>query len=324
MQTPKLIAITPGEPAGIGPDIVLRASQDLLAKQIQPLVIADINLLRERAKQLKIDINITPFEKQTLPTSGLACLHVPLDTPAKAGQANPTNASYVLNCLRQAAEGCKNQTFAGMVTGPVNKAIINDSGIPFSGHTEFLAELDQNEPVMMLASQKMRVALVTTHLPLHQVSTAITKNKLQHVIDILHHDLKTKFHIESPNILVLGLNPHAGENGHLGDEEIETIGPVLTQLRKQGISLTGPLPADTAFNPNILDKHDAVLAMYHDQGLPVLKYSGFGEAVNITLGLSFIRTSVDHGTAFELAGTGKASHSSLLAAYHAAEEMIHA
>lgn len=320
----KLIAITPGEPAGIGPDIVLSAINTLNDKDhTLPVVIADKNLLITRAKQLKLNIQILEFTEKNIPDkrSALLCLHTPLDAPCKTGTPNKDNADYILRCLSQAVEGCKNGLFSALVTGPVNKAIINDSGIPFSGHTEFLADLDQRTPVMMLATKQLKVALATTHLPLTKISSAITETSLSAVIQTLHDDLNNKFGIQAPKILVLGLNPHAGENGHLGDEEIITITPTLEKLRQQGIQLTGPVPADTAFNKANLSSHDAVLAMYHDQGLPVLKYSGFGEAVNITLGLSFIRTSVDHGTALELAGTGRAKYNSLIAAYDMAKDM---
>jgi 4-hydroxythreonine-4-phosphate dehydrogenase len=237
---------------------------------------------------------------------------VPLAVPAIAGTLNPLNAPYVIETLRQAARGCLDNTYQAMVTGPVQKSVINDAGIPFIGHTEFLAdETGTGLVVMMLATQELRVALATTHLALKDVPAAITAELLLQTLGILHRDLQDKFGIAAPRIAVLGLNPHAGEGGHMGREEIETIIPVLEQLRATGMDLLGPLPADTAFNPKVLENCDAVFAMYHDQGLPVLKYSGFGRAINITLGLPIIRTSVDHGTALELAGTGAADWHSL-------------
>jgi len=239
----------------------------------------------------------------------------------KAGILDSRNAPYVLQCLRLATEGCLKGDYAALVTGPVHKGIINDAGIPFSGHTEFLAELSNSYPVMMLTCPGLRVALATTHLPLRDVSDAITPELLLQVIQILHADLQAKFQINDPKILVCGLNPHAGESGHLGTEEMNIIAPVLETLRQQGLQLLGPLPADTLFTPRYLDQADVILAMYHDQGLPVLKHKGFGHAVNITLGLPFVRTSVDHGTALELAGSGKAGVGSLLAAIHQAAQM---
>jgi 4-hydroxythreonine-4-phosphate dehydrogenase len=238
-------------------------------------------------------------------------LPVELAEPAQCGQTNPLNSRYVLKTITKATKGCMNGLFDAMVTGPVNKGIINDAGLTFSGHTEYIAGITGGHPVMMLATPGLRVALVTTHLPLIEVSPAITHSRLRTVIRILDHDLRTRFHLDNPKILVCGLNPHAGENGHLGREEIDIIEPVLEGLRVQGLNLQGPLPADTVFTAKYLASADAVLAMYHDQGLPVLKHLGFGKAVNITLGLPIIRTSVDHGTAFDLAGTGKADIGSL-------------
>jgi 4-hydroxythreonine-4-phosphate dehydrogenase len=242
-------------------------------------------------------------------------LPVELQALVQPGALNTANADYVLNTLTQAVTGCTDHTFNAMVTAPVQKSVINDAGIPFSGHTEFLAEMtDTPRVVMMLASGELRVALATTHLPLAEVPSAITAELLSETLTILHQDLKTRFGIDNPRIAVLGLNPHAGEGGHLGREEIEVIAPAIAQLRARGLNLTDPLPADTAFNPKVLDTVDAVFAMYHDQGLPVLKYVGFGSAVNVTLGLPIVRTSVDHGTALDLAGTGKADPGSLVAA----------
>ena len=304
------IAITCGEPAGIGPDLVV-----LLAQQAWPaelVVCADRNLLIKRAEQLNLPLALVdydPTQAATASASGhLRILHLEAPAPVVAGQLNVANSNYVLNTLRRAGQGCLTGEFAAVVTGPVHKGVINDAGISFSGHTEFFAELAGiKDVVMMLATEGLRVALVTTHLPLSQVSQAITAERLTTVIEILHQDLVTKFNLPNPRILVCGLNPHAGEGGHLGREEIEVIEPTLHRLREsRHYDLRGPLPADTLFQPKYLEDADAVLAMYHDQGLPVLKYLGFGAAVNITLGLPFIRTSVDHGTALDLAGSGEA------------------
>jgi 4-hydroxythreonine-4-phosphate dehydrogenase len=249
---------------------------------------------------------------------------VTLARPATAGHLEPVNAPYVLECLRRAVLGCLQGEFAALVTGPVHKGIINDAGLPFTGHTEFLAALtDTPQVVMLLTAPGLRVALATTHLPLREVADAITQDNLRTTLTILDQDLRRRFGIAQPRISVLGLNPHAGESGHLGREELDVIIPVLQELRKAGLDLTGPLPADTAFDPTRLDQTDVFLAMYHDQGLPVLKHFGFGQAVNVTLGLPIIRTSVDHGTALELAGTGQASTGSLQAAIATAVEMIH-
>lgn len=323
MAKPRLI-VTPGEPAGIGPDLVL-----MLAQQNWPIelvICADKSLLAQRASLLGLAVTFRDYhvDDNTLPVSGqLTVLHVPLAVPVQPGIPDVANSYYVLNTLQCAAEGCLSGEFAAVVTGPVQKSIINDAGILFSGHTEYFAEKAGCDlVVMMLATTKLRVALVTTHLPLSQVANAITATHLQRIIAILHQDLQTKFAIAQPRILICGLNPHAGENGYLGREEIDIIQPVLQQLRKQGMDLIGPLPADTLFQPEYLQQADAVLAMYHDQGLPVLKYQGFGQAVNITLGLPFIRTSVDHGTALQLAGTDKASPDSFYTAIHLAITMI--
>lgn len=313
----KKIVITSGEPAGIGPDIILQ----LLSQQTwnaELIVIADPALLAERAKQLGITVQLQTYQPNaSFVTNGNSITVLPIKCPAPVtvGQLDPRNAHYVLETLETAAKGCLSGEFAAMVTPPIHKGVINDAGVKFSGHTEFLAELTHTKlPVMMLAADKLRVALATTHLPLSDVSTAITPKLLTDILDILHKDLQQKFAIQNPHILVCGLNPHAGEGGHMGHEEIETIEPTLEKMRDQGMNITGPLPADTLFTPKYLDTADAVLAMYHDQGLPVLKYVGFGNAINITLGLPIIRTSVDHGTALDLAGTGKANTGSLLAA----------
>ncbi|MES2623799.1 MAG: 4-hydroxythreonine-4-phosphate dehydrogenase PdxA [Pseudomonadota bacterium] len=319
------LALTPGEPAGIGPDLCLQ----LAARQAFPfplVAIADRELLRSRATKLGLNIqlrNYVPGKPNPPAAIGeLIVLPVALATPVECGVLNVANAPYVLATLERVATGCLNDEFQGMITGPVQKSIINQAGIAFSGHTEFLAErAGVSKVVMMLATSGLRVALATTHIPLSAVSGAITRELLREVLTILHADLRTRFGITNPHIVVAGLNPHAGENGYLGREEIDVINPVLDELRSQGIHLTGPLPADTLFTPKYLDHADAVLAMYHDQGLPVLKYKGFGNAVNITLGLPFVRTSVDHGTALDLAGTGKADASSMLLAINTAVAM---
>ena len=310
----KKIAITAGEPAGIGPDLILT-----LAEQPYPhalIICASKSLLAERAELLGKTVKLIDYDpsQPTQPhqIGQLLVCDEALATPAKAGKLDPRNGQYVLNTLRRAAQGCMNQEFAAVVTGPVHKGVINDAGVEFSGHTEFFAELSNTEQVvMMLATEGLRVALATTHIPLSQVASAITQPKLKDVIRILHQDLQQKFAIAHPKILVCGLNPHAGENGCLGHEEIEVISPVLDALRQEGMDLEGPLPADTLFQEKYLKTADAVLAMYHDQGLPVLKFKGFGQSVNITLGLPFLRTSVDHGTALDLAGTGTAHTGSL-------------
>ena len=316
-MSPPRIAITPGEPAGIGPDIVLMAARQQWDAEL--VVIADPELLQQRANILGLSIGLQTMDPEAPPTQHQAGIlkiaPVTLATPAVPGKLDPANAPYILATLQQAVDGCLAGTYQAMVTAPVQKSVINDAGSPFSGHTEFLAKATGTaKVVMMLATQNLRVALATTHLPLQDVPAAITRELLLQTLHILHKDLRDKFGITSPRIAVLGLNPHAGEGGHMGREEIDTIIPTLEQLRAAGMDLLGPLPADTAFNPKILDDCDAVFAMYHDQGLPVLKYAGFGKAVNITLGLPIIRTSVDHGTALDLAGTGQADCGSLKAA----------
>ncbi len=316
----QLLAITAGEPAGIGPDLCLQ-----LARHEQPLVvIADKLLLQQRAAQLDIDVPLHDYTTATPQTAGkLSVLHVPLARSAQAGKLDSANGPYVLETLRRALQGCLSHEFAGMVTAPVHKGVINDAGIPFTGHTEFLAEQTHTPlVVMMLAGGGMRVALATTHLPLREVADAITQPLLESVLRILQRDLQRRFGITHPRILVAGLNPHAGEGGHLGREEIEIMIPVLDKLRAEGFNVSAPIPADTLFAAHRLRECDAVLTMYHDQGLPVLKHASFGEGVNITLGLPFIRTSVDHGTALELAGTGKANVGSLLEAIKVAMEMV--
>lgn len=307
------IALTIGEPAGIGADLCVQLAQQNLPCQL--VAIGNAELLIQRAQQLQLPLQVHEFNAD-LPITAhkaghLSVLPVALAAPVQCGQLNSANSRYVLETLTLATQGCLNGDFAAMVTAPVHKGVINDAGVTFSGHTEFIAELTGGHPVMMLACEGLRVALVTTHLPLAEVSKAITAPLLEKVLRVLEHDLRSRFHIAKPNILVCGLNPHAGESGHLGREEIDIINPVLNKLRQQGFHLQGALPADSLFTAKYLDSADAVLAMYHDQGLPVLKYKGFGRAVNITLGLPIIRTSVDHGTALDLAGTGKADMGSL-------------
>jgi 4-hydroxythreonine-4-phosphate dehydrogenase len=310
------LAITAGEPAGIGPDLCVMIAQR--SWQVPLVVIADPELLQQRAALLGLPLQLLPRAGVSSPpptaAGSLYIEPVALGTACTAGELAPGNAGYVLETLRIAVDGCSAGRFAAMVTAPVHKGVINEAGIPFSGHTEFLAERTGGHPVMMLACPGLRVALATTHLPLRDVADAITSEVLEKVLRILDRDLRQRFGIAHPRILVCGLNPHAGEGGHLGREEIEVIEPVANRLRSEGLALEGPLPADTLFNPDRLTGCDAVLAMYHDQGLPVLKHKGFGKAVNITLGLPIIRTSVDHGTALDLAGTGRIDPGSMVAA----------
>ncbi|CNF21056.1 4-hydroxythreonine-4-phosphate dehydrogenase [Yersinia enterocolitica] len=319
------IVITPGEPAGVGPDLVIAlAQQDW---PVELVVCADPALLLTRASQLNLPLQLREYQQDKPALAQLAgtltILPVKIAAEVIPGQLDVKNSHYVVETLAKACDGAISGEFAALVTGPVQKSIINDAGIPFIGHTEFFADRSHcSRVVMMLATEELRVALATTHLPLLAVPGAITQASLHEVISILDNDLKTKFGISQPQIYVCGLNPHAGEGGHMGDEEIETIIPALATLRQQGINLIGPLPADTLFQPKYLQHADAVLAMYHDQGLPVLKYQGFGRAVNITLGLPFIRTSVDHGTALELAATGTADVGSFITALNLAIKMI--
>ncbi|USD32165.1 MULTISPECIES: 4-hydroxythreonine-4-phosphate dehydrogenase PdxA [Vibrio] len=325
-MTIKRIVVTAGEPAGIGPDLVLALSTQSWPHQI--VVSADKALLEQRAKQLNIDVQLIDYDAEALPSpqkaGSLVVDHIALNVPVIAGQLDEKNGHYVLETLERAALGCMTGEFDAIVTGPVHKGVINRAGVAFSGHTEFFAD-KSNTPlvVMMLATEGLRVALVTTHIPLAYVSKAVTEDRLQRIVRILHQDLVEKFAIPSPKIYVCGLNPHAGEDGCLGREEIETITPTLEKLRQEaGIDLVGPLPADTIFNEKYLNDADAVLGMYHDQVLPVLKYKGFGRSVNITLGLPFIRTSVDHGTALDLAGTGDADTGSFTTALAHAIELV--
>lgn len=319
------LALTPGEPAGIGPDICIQLAQ--FPQQAQLVAIADPQLLTERAAQLGLPLRLREISGSEpvhpAEPGELFVAPIPLSHPALPGRLDPHNAEYVLQTLRRAVEGCMGKEFDALVTGPVHKGVINEAGISFTGHTEFLAGLtDTPRVVMMLATPGLRVALATTHLPLAEVSRNITSERLEEIIRILHRELKQRFGLDTPRIMVCGLNPHAGEGGHLGREEIEVIAPLLEALRDEGMQLFGPLPADTLFTPRYLEETDAVLAMYHDQGLPVLKHKGFGRAVNVTLGLPLIRTSVDHGTALELAGSGKADTGSLEYAIQVAMDMV--
>ncbi|WP_395489591.1 4-hydroxythreonine-4-phosphate dehydrogenase PdxA [Cedecea davisae] len=319
------VTITPGEPAGIGPDLVVALAQR--DWPVELVVCASPDLLLDRAALLGLPLTLMPLQAgaPAIPQAAgtLTVLPVELCAPVVPGQLDVRNSAYVVETLARACDGCMNGEFAALITGPVHKGIINDAGIPFIGHTEFFEERSHSEKVvMMLATEELRVALATTHLPLKAISDAITPDLLRQIVTILYHDLQTKFGIPQPHVLVCGLNPHAGEGGHMGTEEIDTIIPVLNEMRALGMHLSGPLPADTLFQPKYLDHADAVLAMYHDQGLPVLKYQGFGRAVNITLGLPFIRTSVDHGTALELAGQGKAEVGSFITALNLAIKMI--
>ena len=316
------LALTAGEPGGIGPDLCVQIAQQVLPCHL--VVIADLELIRERAQALQLPLSIISAQHsmRTQPQAGHLCVqHVSLKSPAKPGELNSSNASYVLETLKAAVEGCQKSIFDAMVTAPVHKGVINEAGIAFTGHTEFLAELTGSQVVMMLVGGNMRVTLATTHLPLKAVAAAITYDRLENKLRIIHDDLITRFGIEKPRIVVAGLNPHAGESGHMGREEIDVIIPVLNKLRGEGMNLLGPLPADTLFNPSQLKNYDCIFAMYHDQGLPVLKHASFGGGVNVTLGLPIIRTSVDHGTALDLAGTGQASDGSLKAAIEMAIQL---
>ncbi len=324
-----LIAITSGEPAGVGPELCAALAARRFAAHL--VVLGDADLIAARARSAGIALRVRRHALGQHAQDGvLDVLHVPLFAPTLAGHPDRANARYVLGLLDRARDGCVSGEFAAMVTAPVHKGIINDAGVPFSGHTEYLADTTSTpHVVMMLAGRTgdagnerwLRVALATTHLPLSAVPAAITRESLTRTLRILHGELRTRFAIERPHILVAGLNPHAGEGGHLGREELDVITPVLDALRAEGMHLDGPLPADTMFVPRMLDTADAVLAMYHDQGLPVLKYATFGRGINITLGLPIIRTSVDHGTAFDLAGTGRADPGSLFEAVEAAIAM---
>lgn len=319
------IAITPGEPAGIGPDLVVSLAQRPPTNS-QLVIVGDGATLEQRAKLLKLPLNLNSFSKENAnPTMAgeLSLVQVDVNEAVVPGVLNSGNAAYVLDSLRIASDQVKQGNLDALVTGPVHKGNINEAGIEFTGHTEFLAEhFNTDLTVMMLATEGLRVALATTHLPLLKVPSAINKDLLRNILNILHGDLTKKFGIDNPSILVCGLNPHAGEGGHLGQEEIEIIEPVIQELKTSGMDLIGPLPADTLFTAKYLDHADAVLAMYHDQGLPVLKFKGFGDASNITLGLPIIRTSVDHGTALDIAASGTANTGSIYNAIATAREMI--
>jgi 4-hydroxythreonine-4-phosphate dehydrogenase len=323
--TRRPLVLTPGEPAGIGPDLLVSLCQQDLDTGL--VVITDPNLLLDRARQLHREIRIIPYDPHNPPLQHspgtLIVLPALLNTPVTPGHPSADNASSVLATIDRAVDGCLAGEFSAMVTGPVHKSVINDAGYRFSGHTEYIAERCNNAfPVMMLMNQTLRVALVTTHLPLSRVAETITRELVETVITTVERDLRNWFRIEKPRLLVCGLNPHAGENGYLGREEIERIEPVIHKLRHQGMNIRGPVPADTAFTPESLKQADVVISMFHDQGLPVLKSLGFGETVNITLGLPIIRTSVDHGTALDLAGTGRAHAGSLLAAIQSAASLV--
>lgn len=354
-----VIALTVGEPAGIGPDLAILLAQQPRRQRI--IAITDRELLRQRARRLQLPLEIHEVDalaaagdsvplQHTIPDSAsismtareteslaegdadldaaghLHVLHVPVEREVECARLDPANAAHVLRTLDIAIDGCLQGRFAAMVTAPLHKGVINDAGIAFTGHTEYLAERTGGTPVMMLATETangpLRVALATTHLPLARVPEALDEQQLESTLRILHEDLQNRFGLTRPHILVAGLNPHAGEGGHMGREEIDIIEPVLRRLRQQGLHLSGPLPADTLFTPQHLNTADAVMAMFHDQGLPVLKYAGFGQAVNVTLGLPVIRTSVDHGTALDKAGSGNISSGSLHAALELAGRLI--
>ncbi|MCH2056801.1 MAG: 4-hydroxythreonine-4-phosphate dehydrogenase PdxA [Thalassotalea sp.] len=320
----KRIAVTPGEPAGIGPDLVLAIAQQDWPVEI--VIVACADLMKARAKQLGIDITLIEYDEnqpaKPQKAGTLTILPIATEQEVVPGQLNPSNGAYVVETLRIASERNMSGEFDAVVTGPVHKGLINQAGIAFSGHTEYFAhQANCSDVVMMLATPGLRVALVTTHIPLAYVSKAVTHERLQKVTRILHSDLKNKFGIIAPTIYACGINPHAGEDGHLGREEIEVMNPAFTELRNEGINIIGPLPADTIFQEKYLEDADAILTMYHDQGLPVLKYKGFGSSVNITLGLPFIRTSVDHGTALELAGSNQADAGSFMEAMKTAIDL---
>ncbi len=330
------IAVTTGEPAGIGPEISLMAAQALRGNTVRPILLGDIDMLRERVQQLSLPVSLVAYDSTVIPASDVVeVLHHSLAVACTPGQLDSRNGSYVLALIDRALQGSIKGEFDAIVTAPLQKSTINDAGIAFTGHTEYLAEQSATpRVVMMLAGNRemsqadksvkmLRVALATTHLALRDVPAAITLQSLLETLTILNTDLKNKFGIANPRIIVTGLNPHAGEGGYLGREEIEIITPALNAAKERGIDVHGPYPADTLFQPKYLDHCDAVLAMYHDQGLPVLKYATFGRGVNITLGLPFIRTSVDHGTALDVAGTGKADAGSMITAIEVAAKMVH-
>ena len=323
-QVPRIV-ITPGEPAGIGPELVVMIAQQPFAAEL--IVCADPDLLHKSASACGLPIKLEDYNPESVPKEHkpgtIKILPVRLKCESRAGHLEVQNAAYVIECLKQACLGCLDNKFDAMTTGPVQKSIINDAGISFSGHTEFLAELCHNSyPVMLLANSKLKVALVTTHIPLSQVASAITEHTLEKTLRIVDADFRQRFGVSNPRILVCGLNPHAGEQGHLGLEEQQVITPVIEKLVEESFNINGPLPADTLFTEKNLKESDVIVSMFHDQGLPVLKALGFGETVNITLGLPIIRTSVDHGTALSLAGKGQAEAGSFVAAIHSAIEMV--
>jgi 4-hydroxythreonine-4-phosphate dehydrogenase len=324
MGASRPLVITAGEPAGIGPELCLTLAHESLPCKV--VVVSDPDLLRRRAEQAGINVAIIEIDIEdaadaTASEGELLVIAECFPAAVDCGRLNPANSAALLDGLRLAVSACRDGTFSGLVTAPLQKSVINDAGIPFSGHTEFLADLTATTlPVMMLVADDLRVALATTHLPLREVPDSLTKDKLRDVLRVLLADLRDKFEIRQPEIIVCGLNPHAGESGHLGSEDDDIIAPVIREFVDAGHKVRGPVPADTAFTPAAGHK-DAVLAMYHDQGLPVLKYAGFGHAVNVTLGLPIVRTSVDHGTALDLAGTGRGDNSSLLHAVRLAAEL---
>src|SRR5579872_4514760 len=325
MNTIQRIIITSGEPAGIGPDITVQIAQQSWDAEL--IVVADPELLTDRAKQLNLSLKLIPFDPhaslETHQPGSLKIIALPLNHPVKPGQLNVLNAEYVIRSLEIASDHCQQNITQALVTGPVHKGIINEAGVVFTGHTEFLAERSKvNQSIMLFVTPQTKVALATTHLALADVPRAITQNKLKTILRLLQLELCQKFRLTNPKILVCGLNPHAGEQGHLGREEIEIISPALQELRKEQINVIGPLPADTIFTDNRLRECDAVLAMYHDQALPVVKYMSFGHAVNVTLGLPYIRTSVDHGVALDVAGTMHADASSLAEAVKLAIKLV--
>lgn len=316
---PLILALTPGEPAGIGPDLALQVAHQSRDRCL--VLIGDAAMLQERARLLNIPFTYSEWRGREHAVDGTYLLPIPGCGAVTPGRLDVGNAAYVHRALNRAVEGCLRGEFDALVTGPVHKGVLNDAGIPFTGHTEFIGERCGVEPVMMLVSPGLRVALATTHVPLAEVPRHVTRARLHATLTTIHLELKRKFGVVDPRISVCGLNPHAGESGHLGREEIDVIGPVVDELVAAGLRLRGPIPADTAFIPAQLRDVDAVLAMYHDQGLPVLKHHDFEQAVNVTLGLPFVRTSVDHGTALELAGTGRADPGSLFAALMLASEL---
>ena len=323
-MTGAALALTPGEPAGIGPDVALAAAS---LGRIPFVAFADPDVLRRRAELLGIEVEVRAIGPEIPPARAIPPGELPvmpLTAPNRVvpGRPDPANAPYVLDCIRAAVVACRSGSAAGLVTAPVHKGVVNDAGTAFTGHTEFLADLDGGaRPVMMLCTPGLKVALATTHLPLSEVPAAVGPEMLIDTVLVVERDLRLRFAIPAPRIVLCGLNPHAGEGGHLGREEIESIAPAVEVLRARGVDVSGPVPADTAFTPDRLAGADVVVAMYHDQGLPVVKHAGFGEAVNVTLGLSFVRTSVDHGTALDLAGTGRAEHSSLVSALALARDL---